>query len=74
MIYVSFVEIIKKSNDSFTLLYDGPIIGEIFSSICFFIGIIISAIIDKIIPKDLNHHEPKTNLELEELKADNKNP
>ena len=40
--------------------------------ICFFIGIILTAFIDKIIPEDLNPHEPKSDNQLQELKPDTK--
>ncbi|PRM90202.1 zinc transporter ZupT [Aliarcobacter cryaerophilus] len=72
MIYVSFMEILVKSRESFTKLYESPITGEFLTIICFFIGIILTAFIDKIIPEDLNPHEPKSDNELQELKPDTK--
>jgi len=68
MIYVSFVEILVKSKDSFTLMYSNPIYGESLSIICFFSGIALSALIDRLIPEDVNPHEPKNDSELRELK------
>jgi ZIP family zinc transporter len=68
MIYVSFVEILVKSKDSFSLLYLDSVYGELLSIICFFLGIAISALIDKLIPEDVNPHEPKKDSELRELK------
>jgi ZIP family zinc transporter len=73
MIYVSFVEILVKSKESFTLLYSNEITGEALSVLCFFAGILLSAIIDRLIPDDVNPHETKSNNELLELKADAKN-
>lgn len=73
MIYVSFVEILKKSSDSFSTLFQSDVIGESLTVLCFFIGIGLSAFIDKMIPKDVNPHEPKSEKELRELKPENKN-
>lgn len=72
MIYVSFVEILVKSKESFTLLYSNEITGEALAILCFFTGILLSAIIDKMIPDDVNPHETKSNSELLELKPDSK--
>ena len=72
MIYVSFMEILVKSRESFTQLYENPITGELLTIICFFIGIILTAFIDKVIPEDLNPHEPKSDNQLQELKPDTK--
>jgi len=55
MIYVSFVEILVKSQDVFTLKF-GEIIGESFGLIAFFVGIAISFIIDQSIPDNINPH------------------
>jgi ZIP family zinc transporter len=68
MIYVSFVEILVKSKEAFTTLYASPITGELLAILCFFAGIVLSAIIDALIPKDVNPHEPKSNSELHVLK------
>ena len=72
MIYVSFMEILVKSRESFTQIYSSPITGEVLTIICFFIGIILTAFIDKVIPEDLNPHEPKSDNQLQELKPDTK--
>lgn len=55
MIYVSFVEILVKSQDAFTLKF-GEIIGESLGLAAFFIGIAISFIIDQSIPDNINPH------------------
>jgi zinc transporter, ZIP family len=68
MIYVSFVEILVKSKEAFTTLYASSITGELLAILCFFGGIVLSAIIDALIPKDVNPHEPKSNSELHVLK------
>lgn len=73
MIYVSFMEILTKSKYSFTQLYSNEIIGESLSALCFFAGILLSAFIDRMIPDDVNPHEPKSNSELLELKPNSKN-
>lgn len=72
MIYVSFMEILVKSKESFTQIYSSEITGEILTIICFFTGIILTAIIDKIIPEDLNPHESKSDGQLRELKSETK--
>ncbi len=72
MIYVSFMEILVKSKASFSLIYSNPITGESLTILCFFAGIALTAIIDKMIPEDVNPHETKSNSELLELKPDTK--
>lgn len=72
MIYVSFMEILKKSQDSFTQIFSNATYAELLTLIFFFLGIALSAIIDKLIPEDVNPHEPKSNQELKELKTDHK--
>ena len=68
MIYVSFVEILQKSKDSFSTLLENNVMGESVALLCFFAGIGLSALIDRLIPEDVNPHEPKSNSELKELK------
>jgi ZIP family zinc transporter len=55
MIYVSFVEILVKSQDAFSLKF-GEVIGESLGLAAFFIGIAISFIIDQSIPDNINPH------------------
>lgn len=71
MIYISFVEILDKSKTSFISFF-GDIIGESLSVLCFFVGILMSFLIDKIVPKDVNPHEFKNANELRELRHDDK--
>lgn len=73
MIYVSFVEIIVKSQDAFITLFNNEVIGESIALFCFFLGIGLSALIDRFIPEDVNPHETKSDKELQELKPNNKN-
>ncbi|MBN2444467.1 MAG: zinc transporter ZupT [Spirochaetales bacterium] len=56
MIYVSMVEIIVKARDSLSVTL-GDKSGYIWTTISFFIGIFIIAIIDKLIPSYENPHE-----------------
>lgn len=68
MIYVSFVEILEKSKVAFTELYGQSITAEALALLCFFAGIGLSALIDYLIPEDVNPHETKSNSQLLELK------
>ncbi|NVJ52081.1 MAG: zinc transporter ZupT [Campylobacteraceae bacterium] len=72
MIYVSFMEILKKAQDSFTQVLSNATYAELLTLIFFFLGIGLIAIIDRLIPDDVNPHEPKSNQELKELKTDSK--
>jgi len=72
MIYVSFMEILKKAQDSFTQVLSNATYAELLTLVFFFLGIALSAIIDRLIPEDVNPHEPKSNQELKELKTDHK--
>lgn len=67
MIYVSFVEIIPKSQDAF-LQIGFQKYAEATSLFFFFVGIGLTAFIDRVIPQDVNPHEPKSNKELSVLK------
>ena len=55
MIYVSFVEILVKSKDAFTLQY-GDIPGEALAMMSFFAGIVLTFFIDQLIPDRVNPH------------------
>ncbi len=69
MVYVSFVEILQKSKMAFSTIYHNAILGESLALLSFFAGIGISALIDRLIPEDVNPHEPKSNQELSVLKS-----
>jgi ZIP family zinc transporter len=66
MIYVSFVEILAKSRDSLSVAY-GEKPGAWLTVLAFFIGVVIIAIIDKLIPSYENPHEIRR---VEEVKVD----
>ena len=65
MIYVSMVEIFVKARDSLEMIYGYPR-GYAYTTIAFFIGIFIMAIIDKVIPDGENPHEIRDVKEMEE--------
>ncbi len=56
MIYVSFVEILSKSNDALVTAF-GHGKGEWMTAVSFFTGVLIIALIDKLIPSYENPHE-----------------
>lgn len=67
MIYVSMVEIFIKAKDSLGAAM-GEKRGYVFTTLAFFIGIAIIALIDKLIPSYENPHEI-SNIDLEEEKT-----
>ena len=73
MVYVSFVEILSKSKHAFEAIYQSNVIGESLALLCFFGGIGLSALIDRLIPEDVNPHEPKSDKALSVLKEDTGN-
>ncbi len=64
MIYVSFVEILAKSNDSLSVVY-GNNTGSWLTVISFFCGVLAIGLIDKLIPSYENPHEVRR---IEEVK------
>ncbi|NCA93389.1 zinc transporter ZupT, partial [bacterium] len=58
MIYVSFVEILAKGSATLSASM-GDKKGAIFAAIAFFAGMLLIAIIDKLIPEKNNPHEIK---------------
>lgn len=72
MIYVSFMEILVKAKDFFYTLYENEVTAEFLTFGFFLLGIILSAIIDALIPKDVNPHEPKSDTQLQVLKPHTK--
>lgn len=56
MVYVSFMEILSKSNDSLTMVF-GEEKGTWLTVLSFFTGVLIIAVIDKMIPSYENPHE-----------------
>lgn len=61
MIYISFMEILPTALKDFKNHYDLHW-AELLGLACFFGGILISLLIDKLIPEDVNPHEPKEDL------------
>lgn len=64
MIYVSMVEILVKARDSLSAVY-GETLGAWYAVASFFGGILLIAIIDRLIPSYENPHEPRTPKEIE---------
>jgi len=58
MIYVSLIEIFAKARNSLSLLY-GLKNGYFFTTLAFFCGIAVIALIDKLVPSYENPHEIK---------------
>lgn len=68
MIYVSFVEILSKARESLSIAYgDKP--GAWVTVLAFFVGVVVIAIIDKMIPSFENPHEIRR---VEEVQLDQK--
>lgn len=59
MIYVSFVELFNSANNSLSEIY-GNTQGQSIAAASFFGGILLAAIIDKLVPAVDNPHEMKT--------------
>ena len=58
MIYVSLVEIFAKARQSFTQ-HSGSSYGYLWTFLFFMAGILLIAVIDKLIPSYENPHEPR---------------
>ncbi len=56
MIYVSMIEIFVKANDSLGVVY-GAKLGYLVTTVAFFAGIALIAVIDKLVPSAENPHE-----------------
>lgn len=65
MIYVSFVEILAKSRDSFGVMFGDEVMGESLAFLLLFVGIGVSALIDRLIPEEVNPHEFRDEEQLE---------
>jgi ZIP family zinc transporter len=59
MIYVSFIEIFPKANESLSSFY-GDFAGYLYTTLSFFAGVGIIGIIDKFVPTAENPHEIKS--------------
>lgn len=73
MIYLSFMEILPKSIESLTLEH-GSAQGELIAIISFFSGILMIALIDKLIPDKIDPHEVNNTLPLHELETSTQTP
>lgn len=65
MIYVSMIELFKEANDLLSVSF-GAKRGNLFTVIAFFAGMLIIALIDKLIPENENPHEPVSPLHPEQ--------
>lgn len=63
MIYISFMEILPQSFEGFQKEYAG-LTGEFLGITCFFAGIILSVLVDKLIPEKLDLNEQEDYQEL----------
>lgn len=68
MIYVSLIEIFVKAKDALTDTLGDPK-GYIYTTVAFFVGIAVIALIDQLVPEVSNPHEMK-NLDSEEMQQD----
>ncbi|TQR60259.1 zinc transporter ZupT [Campylobacter troglodytis] len=64
MIYISFMEILPDAFENFSKMYDN-FWGELLGIFCFFVGIVLCALVDKFVPEDL---DKQRQTEYEELK------
>ena len=68
MVYVSLVEIFPEARTSLSLAY-GDKLGYIYTTVAFFAGIAIIAVIDRLIPSGENPHEIK-NIDIHNIKPE----
>lgn len=68
MVYISFMEILPKSIESFVAKLGS--LGEGVAIIFFFVGFTLSFIIDRMIPDDVNPHEMKNYADLKPIRQD----
>lgn len=59
MIYVSLVEILPKGREHLVAAH-GPVSGNWWTIVAFFVGIAVIGIIDRLVPETINPHEPGT--------------
>lgn len=72
MIYVSMVEIFVKARASLEAVH-GPERGYLYTTLAFFLGIFIIAVIDKLVPKAENPHEMRDITDLKEAEKAREN-
>jgi zinc transporter, ZIP family len=68
MIYIAFIEIFQKAKDTLILQY-GATNGYWFTVLAFFGGILLMAIIDKLVPSYQNPHEIRNVEEMQKIKT-----
>lgn len=71
MVYVSMIEIFPKAKDSL-VAYLGLKLGSIVTVVAFFMGMLLIALVDKLIPEEENPHEVKTVEDMEEKSGNKK--
>jgi len=71
MIYVSMVEIFAKARDSLSISF-GDKMGYVWTTVAFFAGIAVIALIDKLIPSYENPHEMNVEQKIEDSTDDQK--
>lgn len=69
MLYVSFVEILAKSQEALGSVY-GEKLGSLFAVLSFFGGILVIGLIDKFIPSYENPHEARSSHDLDVIHSD----
>lgn len=69
MIYVSFVEILSKAQESL-MNYYGSSVGEWMTAASFFGGIFLIGLIDRLVPEYENPHEPRSRENLRLIKEE----
>ncbi|MDE7077361.1 MAG: zinc transporter ZupT [Alistipes sp.] len=70
MIYVSFVELFRQSAEALSAVW-GERLGALFTVVCFFGGILLIGIIDRLVPAVENPHEARR---VEEMARKPRNP
>ena len=71
MIYVSMIEIFVKARDSLSITY-GDKMGYVWTTVAFFVGIAVIALIDKLIPSYENPHEMNVEKKIEDSSDEQK--
>lgn len=69
MIFISFVDIIPKAKEQIMISYSEQK-SLLFTVLAFFAGMLILAIIDKIIPEDHNPHEMQSTKEIDKVQEE----
>ncbi len=59
MVYISFVELLANANRELRVVYDGST-GAFVAMAAFFGGMVLAALIDRMVPEPVNPHETKS--------------